>query len=208
MTAQKIEESVQDVPISIVTRTGEELDVQAIGDMQALAQAAPGVVASSQTPTTGEVTLTIRGVGSSVLGLGTEATVGYYVDGVYMPRPQAATNPFLDLERVEILRGPQGTLWGRNSTAGAINVVTRAPRGEFHGRLFGAVSQLDASEPARARATACPDGGRSRRRSGDGCRPAARRSRTPRTTTSWAPGATTSTAPPGEAAAPSCPPSP
>ncbi len=148
VTAQKIEESVQDVPISIVTRTGEELDVQAIGDMQALAQAAPGVVASSQTPTTGEVTLTIRGVGSSVLGLGTEATVGYYVDGVYMPRPQAATNPFLDLERVEILRGPQGTLWGRNSTAGAINVVTRAPRGEFHGRLFGAVSQLDASEPA------------------------------------------------------------
>lgn len=148
VTAQKVEESLLDVPISIVTRTGEELEAQAIGDMQALAQAAPGVVASSQTPTTGEVSLTIRGVGSSVLGLGTEPTVGYYVDGVYMPRPQAATNPFLDVERVEVLRGPQGTLWGRNSTAGAINVVTRPPRGEFHGRLFGSFLEYDASEPA------------------------------------------------------------
>ena len=151
VTAQRIEEAVQDVPISIVTRSGEELEQQAIGDVQALAEAAPGVVVSGQSPTSGEVAIYIRGIGSSTLGLGTEPTVGYYVDGVYMPRPQAAVNPFLDLERIEILRGPQGTLWGRNSTAGAVNVVTRAPQAEFHGRLFTSLSELNSSEAAEGR---------------------------------------------------------
>ena len=151
VTAQRVEESVQDVPISIVTRSGEELEQQAIGDVQALAEAAPGVVISGQSPTTGEVAIYIRGIGSSTLGIGTEPTVGYYVDGVYMPRPQAAVNPFLDLERIEILRGPQGTLWGRNSTAGAVNVITRAPESEFHGRLFTSFSEFDSSEPAAGR---------------------------------------------------------
>ena len=151
VTAQRVEEAVQDVPISIVTRTGEELERQAIGDVHALAEAAPGVVVSGQSPTTGEVAIYIRGIGSSTLGIGTEPTVGYYVDGVYMPRPQAAVNPFLDLERIEILRGPQGTLWGRNSTAGAVNVVTRAPEGQFHGRLFTSFSEYDTSESADGR---------------------------------------------------------
>ncbi len=151
VTAQRVEESVQDVPISIVTRSGEELEQQAIGDVQALAEAAPGVVISGQSPTTGEVAIYIRGIGSSTLGIGTEPTVGYYVDGVYMPRPQAAVSPFLDLERIEILRGPQGTLWGRNSTAGAVNVITRAPESEFHGRLFTSFSEFDSSQPAAGR---------------------------------------------------------
>lgn len=151
VTAQRVEEAVQDVPISIITRSGEELERQAIGDVQALAEASPGVVISGQSPTTGEVAIYIRGIGSSTLGIGTEPTVGYYVDGVYMPRPQAAVNPFLDLERIEILRGPQGTLWGRNSTAGAVNVITRAPEAQFHGRLFTSFSEYDSSEPAAGR---------------------------------------------------------
>ncbi len=151
VTAQRVEEAIQDVPISIVTRSGEELERQAIIDAHALAEASPGVVISGQSPTTGEVAIIIRGIGSSTLGIGSEPTVGYYVDGVYMPRPQAAVNPFLDLERVEILRGPQGTLWGRNSTAGAVNVVTRAPEGQFHGRLFTSLSEYDSSESAEGR---------------------------------------------------------
>ena len=151
VTAQRVEEAAQDVPISIVTRTGDELEQQAINDVQALADAAPGVVVSGQSPSTGEVAVYIRGIGSSTLGLGTEPTVGYYVDGVYMPRPQVFVNPFLDLERIEILRGPQGTLWGRNSTAGAVNVVTRAPQGEFHGRLFTSLSELSSSKAAEGR---------------------------------------------------------
>ena len=151
VTAQRVEEALQDVPISIVTRSGDELERQAIGDVQALAEASPGVVISGQRPTSGEAAIYIRGIGSNTLGIGTEPTVGYYVDGVYMPRPQAALNPFLDLERIEILRGPQGTLWGRNSTAGAINVITRAPQSEFHGRLFTSFSEFDSAEPVDGR---------------------------------------------------------
>ena len=151
VTAQRVEEVIQDVPISIITRSGEELERQAISDVQALAEASPGVVISGQSSTRGEVAIYIRGIGSNTLGIGTEPTVGYYVDGIYMPRPQAAVNPFLDVERIEILRGPQGTLWGRNSTAGAVNVVTRAPEGEFHGRLFTSFSEYDSSEAADGR---------------------------------------------------------
>ena len=151
VTAQRIEESLQDVPISIVAVSGEELERQAILDVQGLADAAPGVVVSNQSSTTGEVSLVIRGIGSNTFGLGTESTVGYYIDGAYLPRPQSFVNPFLDLERVEILRGPQGTLWGRNSTGGAINLVTRAPEGEFKGRLFVSASDFAAPESASGR---------------------------------------------------------
>ncbi|MCY3932480.1 MAG: TonB-dependent receptor [Acidobacteria bacterium] len=148
VTAQRIEESLQDVPVSVVAVSGEELERQAILDVQGLADAAPGVVVSSQSSTTGEVSLVIRGIGSNTFGLGTESTVGYYIDGAYLPRPQGFVNPFLDLERVEILRGPQGTLWGRNSTGGAINLVTRAPEGQFKGRLFASTSDFAAPESA------------------------------------------------------------
>ena len=151
VTAQRIEESLQEVPISVVAVSGEELERQAILDVQGLADAAPGVVVSNQSSTTGEVSLVIRGIGSNTFGLGTESTVGYYVDGAYLPRPQGFVNPFLDLERVEILRGPQGTLWGRNSTGGAINLVTRAPEGQFKGRLFAAASDFAAPESASGR---------------------------------------------------------
>ena len=151
VTAQRIEESLQDVPISVVAVSGEQIERQAILDVQALADAAPGVVVSNQSSTTGEVSLVIRGIGSNTFGLGTESTVGYYIDGAYLPRPQSFVNPFLDLERVEILRGPQGTLWGRNSTGGAINLVTRAPEGQFKGRLFLSASDFAAPESASGR---------------------------------------------------------
>ena len=151
VTAQRVEESLQDVPISIVTLSGEDLEERAILDVQGLAEAAPGVVVSNQSSTTGEMSLVIRGIGSNTFGLGTESTVGYYIDGAYLPRPQGFANPFLDLERVEILRGPQGTLWGRNSTGGAINLVTRAPEGQFRGRLFASGSDFAAPEGATGR---------------------------------------------------------
>lgn len=143
VTAQRVEQSLQDVPISIVAIEGEHLERQAIADVQELADSAPGVVVSGQSSSNGELALTIRGIGSNTFGLGTESTVGYYVDGVYIPRPQGFLNQFLDLERIEVLRGPQGTLWGRNSTGGAINVVTRAPKGQFGGRLMLGYGEID-----------------------------------------------------------------
>ncbi len=148
VTAQRVEETLQDVPISIVTLSGEELENRGITDVQGIADAAPGVVVSGHSSTTGEVSVTIRGVGSNTFGLGTESTVGYYVDGVYMPRPQSFASPLLDLERVEVLRGPQGTLWGRNSTGGALNLVTRAPEGAFQGRVVAGASEYDSVDSA------------------------------------------------------------
>ncbi len=142
VTAQRVEEDLQDVPISIIAVGGEEIENQAISDVQDLADSAPGLVVSGQSSSTGELALTIRGIGSNTFGLGTESTVGYYVDGVYMPRPQGFLNQFLDLERIEVLRGPQGTLWGRNTTGGAIHLVTRRPEGQFAGRVFGSYGEI------------------------------------------------------------------
>ena len=143
VTAQRVEQKLQDVPISVVALDADELAQQSVSDIQELADSAPGLLVSGQSSSTGEMALTIRGIGSNTFGLGTESTVGYYVDGVYIPRPQGFVNQFLDLERIEVLRGPQGTLWGRNSTGGAINVVTKAPEGQFHGRLTGSIGEID-----------------------------------------------------------------
>lgn len=148
VTAQRIEQRLQEVPISVVAVLGEEMEDRGIGDVQALADAAPGVVVSGHSPVSGEVSVFIRGVGSNTSGLGAEAAVGYYVDGVYMPRPQSLVGSYFDLERAEVLRGPQGTLWGRNSTGGAINLVTRAPDSEFHGAVHASLRRYDSPEDA------------------------------------------------------------
>lgn len=146
VTARRTEESLKEVPASIVSRSAGELEQQATRDMQGLSEAVPGIVLSNQNPTTGEAALWIRGMGSNTLGPGTESSVGYYVDGVYMPRHQTLVKPFLDVERIEVLRGPQGVLWGRNSIAGAVNVITRSPESKFHGRLLASLSEFNASQ--------------------------------------------------------------
>jgi iron complex outermembrane receptor protein len=151
VTAQRVEQKLQDVPISIVTVSGEDMADRGIGDAHALADAAPGVVMSGHSPVSGESSLFVRGVGSNTSGLGVEAAVGYYVDGVYMPRPQSLLGSFFDLERAEVLRGPQGTLWGRNSTGGAIHLVTRAPEPEFHGTMRASLRRYDSPEDADGR---------------------------------------------------------
>ena len=148
VTAQRVEQSLQDVPLSVVAIEGEELESRALTDAQTLGEAVPGVVVSSQSSSNGEVALTIRGIGSNTFGLGTESTVGYYVDGIYIPRPQGFLNQFVDVERIEVLRGPQGTLWGRNSTGGTINVITRRPSNAFEARLFGEYSEFDSPDSA------------------------------------------------------------
>ncbi len=148
VTAQRFEQELQEVPISVLAVSGEDMADQGMSDIQALAAAAPGVVVSGHSPVSGEVSLFVRGVGSNTSGLGTEAAVGYYVDGVYMPRPQSLVGSFLDLERAEVLRGPQGTLWGRNSTGGAISLVTRAPEPEFRGTVEAALRRFDSPEDA------------------------------------------------------------
>jgi iron complex outermembrane recepter protein len=143
VTAQRTEQDLQDVPLSILAFDSSDLEVLSIDDIQELAEVAPGLVVSGQTPSTGEVSLFVRGIGSSVQGIGVESTVGFYVDGVYVPRPVGFLDELVDIERIELLRGPQGTLWGRNSTGGALNLLTKRPSGQVAGRLFGEYGQID-----------------------------------------------------------------
>jgi iron complex outermembrane receptor protein len=130
VTARRREENAQQVPQSLSVVGGALLDRSYAVNTQQLSQLVPSLNYSSANPR--NTAFTIRGLGSSVVAVsqandGLEPGVGYYVDQVYHARPASAAFDFSDIARIEILRGPQGTLFGKNSTAGAINIVTRAP---------------------------------------------------------------------------------
>jgi iron complex outermembrane receptor protein len=127
VTARRREENAQDVPIALTVLGAETIEKTGAYNIQLLTQLAPSLQFGSFNPRNTQVN--IRGLGNNT-GLandGLEAGVGIYVDQVYYSRPAAATFDLLDIERVEILRGPQGTLFGKNTTAGALNITTRAP---------------------------------------------------------------------------------
>jgi outer membrane receptor protein involved in Fe transport len=119
--------NVQDVPIAVTAVSPVELERQGINDIKNLGQVSPSFnIQSSQTETQG-TSIKIRGVGTTGNNTGLESSVGIFIDGVYQSRPGVALGDLLDLERVEVLRGPQGTLFGRNTSAGALNISTRRP---------------------------------------------------------------------------------
>ena len=127
VTAQKREESLSDVPISIVALSGQELSSMNIYKMEDLQYKVPNL----QINETGVNTqIFIRGIGTGT-NQGFEQSVGMYVDGVYYGRAQLIRQPIFDMQRVEVLRGPQGILFGKNSIAGAISYTTAKPTGEF-----------------------------------------------------------------------------
>jgi len=129
VTAQRREQAAQDVPISITSYTGEELKARNIIDIQDLAAHTPNMEVIQGAG--GGVSIELRGVSTGVGGVGVDPNVGIYVDDVYMPRGWSALVGYLDVERVEVLRGPQGTLYGRNTTGGAYKVVHRRPTNEY-----------------------------------------------------------------------------
>jgi len=133
ITAQKRAESLQDVPISVSAIQGDKIDDAGIPNLAALADYVPNLhIAEAPLYTN----IYMRGVGSGE-NMGFEQSVGMYIDGVYMGRGRQYRSAFLDVERVEVLRGPQGTLFGRNTVAGAINVVTASasPDEELNGQI-------------------------------------------------------------------------
>ena len=123
VTAQKKVESLQDVPISVVAMQGEQIQQAGIQNMMQLSDYVPNLHIAIAPVNTN---IYMRGVGSGN-NQGFEQSVGMYVDGIYMGRGRQYRNAFLDLERVEVLRGPQGTLFGRNTVAGAVSVITASP---------------------------------------------------------------------------------
>jgi len=134
VTARLRPEDAQTVPVSLSVVDAGALTVSRTDNVNQLQLLAPSLNYGSPNPR--NTSYTIRGLGSSVVAIaqsndGLEPGVGFYVDGVYHARPATAAFDFTDLERVEILRGPQGTVFGKNSTAGAISVITKAPSFNF-----------------------------------------------------------------------------
>lgn len=140
VTAQKRSESLSDVPISIAVETGETLEKKGITNLQALSNNTPSLYIQDGGRTS---SVAIRGLGSPGLD-SVESSVGLYIDGVYFGRSRLSRNPLFDMERVEILRGPQGTLYGRNTIAGAINMITAKPTDEFEARILLEAGNYDA----------------------------------------------------------------
>ena len=141
VTAQLREESLQDVPVSVSAVSGakiKDFGIDKIEDLQAY------VPNPSFSETGIGTNIYIRGIGSGI-NQGFEQSVGMYVDGVYHGRAQLARAPFLDLQRVEVLRGPQNILYGKNSIAGAMSIVTAEPSDEFEG-LVSALYEPDHDE--------------------------------------------------------------
>lgn len=130
VTAQKRAEKLQDVPISMEVVSGEKLSDFATNDFKQMVKFAPNV--SVQT-TAGNDTIYIRGFGSPPANFSFDQAVSLYMDGVYAGRNRQAQAPFFDLQRVEVLRGPQGALFGKNTPAGAVSIVSAGPTSSFEG---------------------------------------------------------------------------
>ncbi len=127
VTATRRAENVQDIPIAVTAVTPEQLDKQGVVNVQNITQVSPSFSTSNAQIASGSVVLRIRGVGTTSNNIGFESAVGIFVDGAYQSRPGVALSEFVDIERVEVLRGPQGTLFGRNTSAGALNITTNRP---------------------------------------------------------------------------------
>ncbi len=125
VTARRREESLQDVPIAVTAVSAEQLELRGAPDFTDLQRSTPSLTLQVSRGTNSTLTAFIRGVGQQDPLWGFEPGVGLYVDDVYLARPQGAVLDILDVERIEVLRGPQGTLYGRNTIGGAIKYVTK-----------------------------------------------------------------------------------
>lgn len=139
ITSQYRSKGLQDVPISVSAVNTKMMEEAAIVKIEDLTTLVPNFTYSENGIST---TFLVRGIGSGA-NQGFEQSVGVYIDGVNYPRAQQVRAPFLDLERVEVLRGPQSILFGKNSVAGALNITTAKPTSELEGSIFGSYEFVD-----------------------------------------------------------------
>ncbi len=132
VTAQRRSENLQDVPIAVTAVSATQLAANGINDLEDLALVVPGLTFSN---TQGNATPRLRGVGSSAIGPGIEPETAVYVDGVYYASSESSLFSFNNIEQVAVLKGPQGTLFGRNAVAGLVQITTKDPTQEFHGNV-------------------------------------------------------------------------
>lgn len=126
VTAQRREQSVQEVAASISAFTSDVLEMRVIDDIADLQFSVPNLISNGRG-------IGIRGIANQAAASTAEDGLGFHINDVYVNRPQFASSEYFDIERVEVLRGPQGTLYGRNTTGGVLNIHTRAPEDEFGG---------------------------------------------------------------------------
>jgi outer membrane receptor protein involved in Fe transport len=147
VTAQKREQDLQDVPVTVTAIGGQLLNDSGVRDIKDLTLLTPGLlVTSSQSEVS--TTARIRGIGTVGDNIGLESSVGVVIDGVYRPRNGVGFGDLGELERIEVLKGPQGTLFGKNTSAGVINVITKRPEFEFSGDMELSGSSWNALDAA------------------------------------------------------------
>ena len=140
VTAQKREQRAMETPLSLTALDSSALADRQITGLDGLAVVSPGIRSGSQN---GVNRLFIRGIGLSSFASGADPSSAFYVDGVYVGRPGFQLTSFFDVDRLEVVRGPQGTLYGRNATGGAVNLITRSPTAETTGYLDVTIGNYD-----------------------------------------------------------------
>lgn len=139
VTATRREAKLQDVPVAVTAITGDALASADVSTVRSLTQVVPGFIGSRNM---GVFQPVVRGVGSTGISVGDEPNIATYVDGVYQPESAANWIDLVEVERVEVLRGPQGTTFGRNATGGLINVITPDPSFDFRGKASLRVGRM------------------------------------------------------------------
>ena len=144
VTANRRAQDVQDVQIAVTAVDAIALERQGVDNIQEVTQVATSFSSSQAQVASGSVVLRIRGIGTTSNNIGFESAVGIFIDGAYQSRPGVALSEFVDIERIEVLRGPQGTLFGRNTSAGALNIITNRPDlNEFEGFANASYGNFD-----------------------------------------------------------------
>ncbi|MET0370081.1 MAG: TonB-dependent receptor [Sphingobium sp.] len=135
VTARRVEERVQDIPLAVTAMSGDQLRRRSVGDIRDLSASAPNLIIQQGNSDAQSAVVTIRGQSQSNVLLSVDGAVGVYIDDVNNPRAYGLRAGLLDIKRVEVLRGPQGTLYGRNTTGGAVSIFTNDPTPDFGGSL-------------------------------------------------------------------------
>ncbi len=135
VTARKTEENLQEVPISVTAFSSTDIEARGLADMEDIALSVPNVSFSRNL---GIAVLSVRGITDEDLLVTSDPLVGVYVDGVYISRLQGGFLEMVDAERIEVLKGPQGTLFGKNTVGGAVSIISKTPQGDGNGYLKAA----------------------------------------------------------------------
>ena len=143
VTARFREETLSSVPVAVSVISGDEVAAKNLNNLQDISQVIPTVDFRAGASNK-DRTVFIRGVGTITTSPGVEPSVSTVIDGVVLARPGQSTLDLMDLERIEVLRGPQGTLFGKNASAGVVNIVTKSPTDELHG--YADISLFDGTE--------------------------------------------------------------